>query len=79
MRYYLMDIHMPVLNDIKATTRIHNQPRLANLPVITLTASVTGEEKRQYMVSGMNDFISKPIDLKKLLCVLEFWIKPSSS
>ncbi|MEY3881312.1 MAG: hypothetical protein RIQ94_2108 [Pseudomonadota bacterium] len=71
----LMDIYMPVLNGIKATTRIRNQPRLANLPVIALTTGATVEEKEQCLACGMNDFISKPIDFKKLLSVLEFWMK----
>ena len=75
----LMDIHMPVLNGIKTTTRIRNQARFANLPVIALTADTSIEEREQCVVCGMNDFISKPIDFKKLLCVLELWIKPSSS
>jgi PAS domain S-box-containing protein len=75
----LMDIHMPVMNGIKATTRIRNQPRLANLPVIALTAGATVEEREQCLACGMNDFISKPIDLKKLLCVLEFWMKMRAS
>ena len=70
---------MPVLNGIKTTTRIRNQARFANLPVIALTADTSIEEREQCVVCGMNDFISKPIDFKKLLCVLEFWIKPSSS
>ena len=70
----LMDIHMPVLNGLKATIWIRSQARFANLPVIALTAAATVEEKEQCIACGMNDFISKPIDFKKLLSVLEQWI-----
>ncbi len=75
----LMDIHMPVLNGIKTTTRIRNQARFANLPIIGLTADTSVEKKKQCMMCGMNDFIRKPINFKELLCVLELWIKQGVS
>ncbi|MEY3882228.1 MAG: hypothetical protein RIQ94_3024 [Pseudomonadota bacterium] len=75
----LMDIHMPVMNGIKATKRIRSQAQFTNLPVIALTAGATIEERELCLACGMNDFISKPTDFKQLLLVLERWIKLSSS
>jgi CheY-like chemotaxis protein len=75
----LMDIHMPIMNGIKATKRIRSQARFKDLPVIALTAGATVEERELCLACGMNDFISKPTDFKQLLLVLERWIKLSSS
>jgi CheY-like chemotaxis protein len=75
----LMDIHMPIMNGIKATKRIRSQARFKDLPVIALTAGATVEERDLCLACGMNDFISKPTDFKQLLLVLERWIKLSLS
>ncbi|WP_432740328.1 CHASE domain-containing protein [Methylobacter sp. G7] len=72
----LMDIHMPVLDGFEATKMIRSQARFARLPIIALTAAVTTEEQNRYRDSGMNDFIAKPINPKKLMSTLVQWIKP---
>jgi len=71
----LMDLHMPSMNGYEATLAIRKQARYAELPVITLSASVTDEEKRRCLATGMNDFIAKPINKIELLATLERWLK----
>jgi len=71
----LMDLHMPSMNGYEATLEIRKQARYAELPVITLSASVTDEEKRRCLATGMNDFIAKPINKVELLATLERWLK----
>jgi PAS domain S-box-containing protein len=75
----LMDMHMPEMDGFEATKLIRSQARFAKLPVIALTAGVTKEERELCMALGMNDFIAKPIDPKKLLCALMQGIKPLSA
>jgi len=70
----LMDIHMPVMNGIEATTRIRQQEKLASLPIIALSAGVTELERNQCMDCGMVGFIAKPIDVEQLHTVLELWL-----
>ncbi len=72
----LMDIHMPVMNGIETTQRLRSLPGLAALPVLALSAGVTLEEQAQCQAAGMNDFISKPIDLNKLMLALAQWLEP---
>ncbi len=73
----LMDVHMPEMDGFAATRLIRGQARFADLPVIALTAGVTKEERQRCMASGMNDFIAKPINPKKLMSTLAQWITPT--
>ena len=71
----LMDLHMPVMDGYEATLAIRNLARYAQLPIITISASVTDEAKRRCLATGMNDFVSKPINKIELLTTLERWLK----
>ena len=71
----LMDLHMPSMNGYEATLAIRKQARYAQLPVITLSASVTDEEKQRCLTTGMNAFVGKPINKIELLATLEQWLK----
>jgi PAS domain S-box-containing protein len=72
----LMDIHMPIMNGLEATQRIHQQEKYATLPIIALSAGVTEAERNNCIARGMVGFISKPIDVEQLCTVLELWLKP---
>ena len=72
----LMDVQMPVLDGFETTKLIRSQSRFAELTVIALTAGVTKEERERCVASGMNDFITKPINPEKLIATLVQWIKP---
>jgi PAS domain S-box-containing protein len=71
----LMDLHMPAMDGYEATLEIRKRPHYASLPVIAFTASVTEEEKRQCIATGMNDFVGKPTNKKDLLETLQRWLK----
>ena len=68
----LMDIQMPIMNGYEATRAIRalNDQRLASIPVIAMTANAFEEDRKEALNSGMNDFLSKPIDLKELIATL---------
>lgn len=55
----LMDIHMPVMNGIKATKEIR---KFSHLPILALTAVELDEMREKIYASGMNDIIVKPYD-----------------
>lgn len=61
----LMDIQMPVMNGFQATEYIRNTLKL-NIPIIALTADVTTVDIEKCKTFGMNDFIAKPVDDRKL-------------
>ncbi len=67
----LMDVQMPVLDGYKATRCNRKDLGLKRLPIIALTAAALVSERRRAMVSGMNDFITKPFDPPALVrCIL---------
>ena len=70
----LMDLHMPIMNGYEASTEIRKNPRYAQLPVIALSASVTEEDRQRSLAAGMNDFISKPINVNTLLSTVQKWL-----
>jgi PAS domain S-box-containing protein len=61
----LMDLQMPEMNGIEATSIIRNKLN-SNIPIIALTADVTEADLKQCKAAGMNDYIPKPIDEKVL-------------
>lgn len=73
----LMDIQMPVMDGIEAakTIRAMPNPRLANLPIVALTANAFEEDRKRVISAGMNGHLRKPIDVDKLFntlhCVLD--------
>ena len=71
----LMDVHMPGMGGNEATEIIRRQSRFQDLPIIAQTAGVTEHERAISLLSGMNDFIAKPIKPAVLIEVLEKWIK----
>jgi CheY-like chemotaxis protein len=66
----LMDIQMPVMDGLTATRTIRQDPALAQLPVIALTAGVLGEERAAAQAAGMTGFLAKPLDLKQMVTML---------
>lgn len=65
----LMDIQMPVMNGLRAAKAIRalEDPDLANIPIIALSANAFESDKRASLESGMNAHLTKPIDIPLLL------------
>ena len=70
-----MDIQMPEMDGIQATGVIRNELNLSEIPIVALTADVTVETKSKVIAHGMNDFLSKPLDLVELEKVINHWVK----
>ena len=68
----LMDIQMPVMNGYEAAQAIRklNDKALANIPIIAMTANAFSEDIQAAKDAGMNDHISKPIDINKMMITL---------
>ena len=71
----LMDMQMPVMGGLEATLAIRRQYGPDILPVVALTADVLVSERDAALGHGMNDFLSKPIDVDQLARVLAKWIR----
>jgi len=71
----LMDCQMADMDGYEATARIRRleTTREQRTPIVALTANAFGEDRRRCLESGMDDFLSKPIELLKLLSTIEQW------
>ncbi len=71
----LMDIQMPGMDGLEATRRIRRLPGpVARLPVIAMTAHALSGDRELSLASGMNDHVTKPIELDALGAVIERWL-----
>lgn len=71
----LMDIQMPVLDGYESTILIREKHAKEELPIIALTADAVVETRNKVFKIGMNDYLSKPIDIDKLFSKLVKWLK----
>lgn len=69
----LMDIQMPTMDGYQTSTIIRNELHL-NIPIVAMTAHVMPTEKQKCINVGMNDYLSKPIDEKLLLQMLQRYL-----
>ncbi len=71
-----MDIHMPVMDGIEATTLLRENG--CKTPIIALTANVMNSDIEHYLESGMNDYLGKPFTKQHLIDCLMRHITPIS-
>jgi CheY-like chemotaxis protein len=73
-----MDIQMPKMGGIEATSVIRNLESNSNfdarVPIIALTANTMQGDREKYLASGMDDYLSKPIVMSELSEVLQRWL-----
>ena len=72
---------MPVMDGYEATRQIRalDDPDIAGIPIIAMTANAFDEDKKTAMEAGMDGHIAKPIDVSKLLDLLWEILKPTVS
>lgn len=68
-----MDIQMPIMNGYEATKEIRSLKNIeiANTPIVAMTANAFEEDRKTALLSGMNEHISKPINVNEVKSVLD--------
>ena len=71
-----MDIQRPVMNGYEAAKAIRSSGRedLKDIPIVAMTADAFSDDVRKSRESGMNDHVSKPVDVERLEAALQRWI-----
>ena len=78
----LMDVQMPVMDGLEATRRIRAREArvtpggtpVPGIPIVAMTAHALARDREDCLAAGMNDYISKPVDPRALVVILEKWL-----
>jgi two-component system, sensor histidine kinase and response regulator len=72
----LMDMQMPNLDGIDATRAIRALPGWQSTPILAMTANAFDDNRLRCTAAGMNDFVTKPVQLPALHAKLLAWLSP---
>jgi len=71
----LMDHHMPILDGVQATIKLHELYDPQTLPpIIALTANAMDGERKKYLNVGMQDYCTKPFKQEQLNALVQYWL-----
>ncbi|MBF0126308.1 MAG: response regulator [Magnetococcales bacterium] len=71
----LLDIMMPDMNGYELLGEIRRRPGWRELPILVLTAKALQGERQRCLEAGASDYLSKPLDSRKLLSMMHIWLQ----
>lgn len=74
----LIDIMMPEMDGLEAMRRIRaSKSNYKEVPIIALTAKAMRDDREACLTAGANDYVTKPVDVERLLSLMRIWLRPS--
>jgi CheY-like chemotaxis protein len=67
----LMDVMMPRMDGFEATRNLRSEPEFKHTPIVALTALAMPSDRERCLAAGMDEYISKPINLKALVRIIQ--------
>ena len=71
----LLDMMLPVMDGWTAVREMRADAAIRHIPVVALTAHAALEDRKRSIEAGCDDHETKPVDLPRLLSVIERWIE----
>jgi CheY-like chemotaxis protein len=75
----LMDLNLPSVDGLAATSRIREIKELGDVPIIACTARSSEEQRAKAIEAGCTDFVAKPLDKKAIETILDLYLPQSSA
>jgi PAS domain S-box-containing protein len=74
----LLDVHLPDIPGLDVFQRLRSDARTAAIPVVVVSADATKDQIRRFRDAGADDYVTKPIDMRRLLLLLDEFLGTSS-
>jgi two-component system cell cycle response regulator DivK len=75
----LMDVNIPGMDGLETTAKFKQNPRLAHIPIIALTANAMKGDKERCLAAGCNGYMQKPVGVSDLRREIEHYAKLASA
>lgn len=75
----LMDVNLPEVDGLTLTRQLREEPRYADIPIIAQTAMAMTGDRETCLAAGVDDYVSKPLDLQKLADVIRKYSEPNAT
>ena len=74
----LLDVHLPDINGFDVLARLRADTATANIPIVVLSADATPGQVRRFREAGANEYLTKPLDLKLVLTLIDIFLGESA-
>jgi two-component system, cell cycle response regulator DivK len=70
----LMDINLPDIDGMEATSRIKSDPSMSHIPIIALTANAMFGDRERFLEAGCDGYLAKPVSRRELLDTVALYL-----